>query len=175
MRRRRWELKSRNTATNLAVNGDFREKPQGGSNLPPGWSAWQDEKHPTGKFDWVESTGNGAARAAKVAWGCFIQNITAAPGQIFVVQAACRARGATMPSLTIRWQTSDHKWTHEEDDRPFDFRPGAGDWRNAFGVVTVPSDAAQLVVLLDVRGQATEEDVCWFDNIEVYHLEDANL
>lgn len=169
------ELKSRNAATNMAVNADFREKPHSGGTLPPGWSAWQDEKHPTGKFTWDESVGNGAARAAKVAWGCFIQSISAAPGQVFVVQAACRARGATTPGLTIRWQTTDHKWICEADDRPLTFPLGTGDWRNAFGVVTVPPGVGQLVVLLDVRGQVTDDDVCWFDNVEVYRLENANF
>jgi len=31
------------------------------------------------------------------------------------------------------------------------------------------------VVLLDVRGQTTDDDVCWFDNVEVFRLEDANF
>jgi len=168
-------LKSRGAATNLAVNADLREKPKDGGTLPPGWSAWQDEKNPTGKFDWDEAVGSGAVRATKVAWGCFIQSITAAPGQVFVVQADCRARGTTIAGLTIRWQTGDSRWTHEVDDRPFTFQSADGDWKRAFGVVTVPPDAGKLVVLLDVRGQASDDDVCWFDNVEVYRLEDTGF
>jgi len=163
-------LKARGAATNLVANADFRERPKGGATLPPGWSAWQDEKHPTGKFAWDETVGSGSARATKVAWGCLIQKIAAAPGEIFVVQADCRMKGATVPGVTIRWQTGGSKWTHEADDCPLTFRPGAGEWKTAFGVVTVPSDVGQLVVLLDVRGQQTEDDVCWFDNVEVYRL-----
>jgi hypothetical protein len=166
-------LKSRGAATNLVLNADFREEPKGGGKMPPGWSAWQDEKHPTGTFAWDATVGSGAARATKVAWGCFIQKLTATPGQVFVVQADCRATGATIPGLTIRWQTSNGKWTREADDRPFTFQAGAGDWKTAFGVVTVPSEAGQLVVLLDVRGQKTDDDVCWFDNVAVCRLEDA--
>ncbi|HSA11825.1 MAG TPA: hypothetical protein P5205_15800 [Candidatus Paceibacterota bacterium] len=168
-------LKKRGAATNLAVNADFRDKPKGGATLPPGWSVWQDETHPTGKFTWDETVGSGAARAAKVAWGCFIQKVAATPGQAFLVKAGCRAEGATAPGLTIRWQTSDNRWTHEADDRPFTFQPSVGDWKIACGVVTVPPEAGQLVVLLDVRGQMTDEDVCWFDNVEVYRLEAATF
>ena len=168
-------LKNRGAATNLVLNADFQAKAKGHATMPPGWSAWQDEKNRTGTFGWDEAVGNGAARASKVAWGCFIQSIPAAPGQVFVVQADCRAKGSTVPALTIRWQTSDHKWTHEADDRPFTFQPGTGDWKKTFGVVTVPPEAGQLVVLLDVRGQQTDDDVCWFDNVEVYRLEDVTF
>lgn len=169
------ELKSRHAATNLAVNADFRDKPREVSSLPPGWSAWQDEKNATGRFAWDEGVGEGAVRATRVAWGCFIQGIEAAPGQVFVVQAECRARGSTEAGLTVRWQTSDHKWTREVDDRPFTFVRGTGDWKKAFGVVTVPLGAGRLIVLLDVRGQASDADVCWFDNVEVYRLQDVQF
>ncbi len=163
-------LKARGAATNLAVNADFRERPGGGGTMPPGWSAWQDEKHATGTFAWDATVGGGSARATKVAWGCFLQRLAAAPGEIFAVSADCRVKGTAVSGVTIRWQTADGKWTHEGDDRPFAFKPGAGDWKTTFGVVTVPADAGQLVLLLDVRGQLSDEDVCWFDNIEVYRL-----
>ena len=61
------------------------------------------------------------------------------------------------------------------DNRPFTFPPGTGDWTNAFGVVTVPPEVGQLVVLLEVRSQKTDADVCWFDNVEVYRLDDASF
>jgi len=168
-------LKGNGTATNLAVNADFREGPKGGAGMPQGWSAWQDEKNATGKFGWDGSVGGGAGRAARVSWGCFIQKIAAAPGQVFVIQADCRAQGTTSPGLTVRWQTPESKWTHEPDDRPFAFKRGEGNWKRAVGVVTVPAEAGYLVLLLDVKGQKTDEDVCWFDNVEVYRLEDLKF
>lgn len=168
-------LKKRGAATNLVSNAEFLEKPKADAALPPGWVAWQDAANPAGTFAWDETVGGGAARATKVAWGCLLQNIPAAPGQVFAVRANCRARGTTIPSLVIGWQTSDNKWTHEVDNRPFTFPPVTGDWTTAFGVVTVPPGVGQLVVLLDVRGQKTDADVCWFDTVEVYRLEDANF
>ena len=168
-------IKGRGAASNLLVNADFRDKPDGDGALPEGWGAWQHEENPTGTFAWDGAVGSGAARATKVAWGCFLQSVAAAPGQVFAVQAACRSRGATVAGLVIRWQTGDGTWTHEAEDRRFAFGPGAGDWKPAFGVATVPPGAGRLVVLLDVRGQATDDDVCWFDNVEVYRLEDTGF
>lgn len=165
-------MKAGGTATNLAANAGFGEPPKSGQTLPPAWSAWQHEKDPAGTFDWDGTVGDGSARARKVKWGCFIQTLPAAPGQIFAVQADCRSNGSTAPAMTVRWQTADHKWTHEADDRTFAFASGGDGWKRAFGVVQVPPDVGRLVMLLDVRGQETADDVCWFDNVEVFRLPD---
>ncbi|MBP7950230.1 MAG: hypothetical protein KA004_11280 [Verrucomicrobiales bacterium] len=165
--------KAEGTAANLLVNADFREPPAAGAALPPHWSAWQEETHATGTFSWDEKTGEGSARAASVFGGCFIQKIVAAPSEIFVVQAQCLTRGASTPSLTIRWQTNDEKWTHEADDQTFTFAPGSGKWTQASGVATVPPGAGRLVVLLSIRGQQTAADGCWFDNVEVHRIKPA--
>ncbi|MDD4267759.1 MAG: hypothetical protein PHO07_10540 [Pirellulales bacterium] len=164
------QRKARGTAANLAVNADFRQPPTGGT-LPPGWSSWQDEKNPTGSFAWDETVGGGSARAVQVAWGCFLQQLAAVPGETFAVSADCLAKGTTTPAVTIRWQTGEGRWTHEADDALLAFEPAGGDWKTAFGVVTVPAAAGQLVVLLGVRGQQTANDVCWFDNVAVYRLD----
>lgn len=163
-------LRSRGAATNLAVNGDCSAKPERPGAKPTGWSAWQDEKHPTGKFDFDDSVGGGSARAIKVSWGCFIQKTPAAPGDAFVVKADCLSKGASMPGLTIRWQSADGKWTHEIDDKSFAFKSGKGDWKIVSAIATVPPDVGQIVVLLDVRDQQTDADICWFDNLEIYRL-----
>ena len=164
------QRKARGAAANLAVNADFRQQPTGGT-LPPGWSSWKDEKNPTGSLAWDATVGDGSARAAQVASGCFIQRLPAAPGETFAVSAECLAKGATTPAVTIRWQTSEGQWTHEADDSLLAFEPAGGDWKTAFGAVTVPAGASQLIVLLGVRGQQTASDVCWFDNVEVYRLD----
>jgi len=168
-------LKAQGGAKNLLLNADFSTPPAKGSSMPTGWSAWQDEKHVTGTFAWDQTVGGGCARATKVSWGCFIQKISAAPGETYAVQAHCRTHGATLPAVTIRWQTAQDKWTHEVDDRTFTFKPGTGEWKTAFGVVTVPPGAGKLVVLLDVHGQQTDADVCWFDNVELHRLSTVNF
>jgi hypothetical protein len=39
-------------------------------------------------------------------------------------------------------------------------------------VVTVPEGVGRLMVLLSVRGQVADGDVCWFDNLGVYRVLD---
>jgi len=163
-------LKESRAATNVVVNADFAEKPKAETAMPAGWTAWQDEKHPTGRFERDDTVGGGTARAIQVKWGCFLQKIAVAPGQVFAVGADCRTKGSTLAGLTVRWQTEEDKWAHEADDCHFQFA-GAADWKSTFGIVTVPPGTSQLVLLLDVRDQKTGEDVCWFDNVKAYRLE----
>ena len=80
-----------------------------------------------------------------------------------------------MPGLTIRWQKPDGRWTNEQDDQAFAFKPGNREWQSAFGVVTVPQEAGYLVILLGVNGQLAEEDVCWFDNLALYRMPDPEF
>ena len=170
----REEITRRQTAgtlANLARNADLARpaSPKEGA-LPSEFSAWQDEVAPTGKFSWDASVGDGAARAARVRSGCFIQSVAANPGETYVVRADCLAHGQSQPTVLVRWQTADGRWTCEPDDCSFVFKTHQGDWRQAFGVATVPPGAGKLVVLLNATGQMSELDVCWFDNLAVFRL-----
>jgi hypothetical protein len=164
-------LRSAGTLTNLARNADFAQPAsQKDGALPAEFGAWQDEKAPPGKFAWDAGVGGGAGRAARVKSGCLIQSHPVKPGETYAVQADCLPRGASNPTLVIRWQTAEGRWTHEQDDRTFVFKPSGGEWRNGFGVVTVPLDVGKLVILLNVTGQVADTDVCWFDNLALYRL-----
>lgn len=163
--------RSAGTLTNLARNADFsRPASQKDDAMPAEFSAWQDEKNPTGKFSWDTSVGAGSARATKVKWGCFIQSHSVKPGETYAVEADCLPRGASNPTLVMRWQTAESRWTHEHDDRTFVFKPQQGERRKTLGVVTVPPDVGKLVILLNVTGQVADGDVCWFDNLALYRL-----
>ncbi|HWQ92196.1 MAG TPA: hypothetical protein VN673_11035, partial [Clostridia bacterium] len=157
--------------TNLARNGDFTRSagPQSGA-LPAEFSAWQHEKGPAGAFSWDAEVGDGAGCATRVQWGCLIQSYAVNPGEMYAVQADCLPRGKSMPTLVMRWQTAESRWTREPDDRTFAFQPQPGEWRRAFGVVTVPPGAGKLVVLLNVTGQDTDADKCWYDKLRLYRL-----
>jgi hypothetical protein len=73
--------------------------------------------------------------------------------------------------VRIRWQTPDEKWTAEEQDQ-FAYAVGPVDaWANLFSVVQVPEGAGRLVVMLSVRGQHSDADVTWFDDVELYRLQ----
>ena len=168
----RAELESRRTSgtlTNLARNPAFNHPASTNANaLPLDFGSWQHE--PLGTFAWDVSVGGGSGRARKVKWGCFMQAHEAHPLECYAVEAECRSRGSTQPSLTIRWQKADGAWTRWDEDQTFTFQPGPGEWRQAFGVVTVPREAGKLVILLNANGQLTEQDVCWFDNVGLYRI-----
>ncbi|MCY2994654.1 MAG: hypothetical protein NTY19_43355 [Planctomycetota bacterium] len=165
------ELRKSGRLTNLAKNADFRRpaSPQAGT-LPAEFGAWQDEKTSTGKFAWDAEVGDGSGRVTKVKWGCLIQSVAVQPGEDYAVDVTCRSRGRSQPTLVIRWQTAEERWTQEHLDQTFPFESGDGQWQPAFGVVTVPQDVGRLVVLLNVTGQITDDDACWFDNLGVYRL-----
>jgi hypothetical protein len=161
---------------------------------PAGWSAWQSDSS-KGTFTWDRETdastkrsaqaqegaaqattasaaaAKGAARAAGVAEGCFVQRYNVQPGERYAVRAVRKMAGKGEASIRVRWQTSDSKWTAESLD-VLVFADGPRDqWREMFGVVEVPEGAGQLVILLGVRGQATPDDVAWFDDVAVYSLQ----
>ena len=111
-----------------------------------------------------------SGRATKVKWGCFIQGLAVQPGEEYAIEASCRPRGHSQPTLVIRWQTAESRWTQEHLDQTFPFESGEGEWQSASGVVTVPEGVGRLIVLLNVTGQIADEDACWFDNLGVYRL-----
>ena len=163
-------LQDAGTLTNLALNADF-SKPagQGKGAMPAEFSAWQNEK--IGRFTWDASVGGGSACATAVKWGCLIQSIPVNPGELYAIQADCLPKGKSQPTLIVRWQTADGRWTEENQDRTFAFKPYQGEWQHAFGVVTVPpANVGRLVVLLNITRQESDNDMCWFDNLALYRL-----
>jgi len=181
------DLKAAGKLVNLARNGDFGAasavsldgKPENyRENGPPaGWGAWQEEKS-HGTFTWDKAANGGgalgAARAANVGGGCFIQSFRVRPGERYPVGALCRTAGRGEARIRVRWQTPDGHWTAEMQDRlmfpePPD-QPGPDAWSTLFGVVEVPEGVGRLVILLGVAGQRSPEDVAWFDRVELYQL-----
>ncbi|MBM4037686.1 MAG: hypothetical protein FJ290_04155 [Planctomycetes bacterium] len=181
------------TLINLARNGDFGsdkalsfegtpvEWKEG--RPPAGWSAWQHEKS-KGAFTWdrdAGAAGKGAARAAGVANGCFLQSCPVKPGEHYAVGAVRRLQGKAEAWLRVRWQTAEGKWAaealdvliHCEDPRAgVHALPGGREaWGEVFGVVEVPEGVGRLVLLLCVADQPTADDVAWFDDVRVHKLE----
>ncbi len=167
---------------NLARNGDFSSstaKAMDGAEQrwhaggpPAGWSAWQRDDS-KGTFTWDRGTGaagKGAARASRVADGCFLQPYKVVPGDHFAVRAACKVHGNGSAWLRVRWQTADGRWTAESQDQLFFGETSPDNWRELFGVVEVPAGVGRLLILLGVGSQGTAEDVVWFDDVEIYGL-----
>jgi hypothetical protein len=177
-------MKAAGKLVNLARNGDFSSssaksmdgaEQQWHDGRPPvGWNSWQRDGS-KGIFAWDRETGaagKGAARASRVADGCFLQSYKAVPGERYAVRAACKVHGAGNVRLRVRWQTAEGRWTAEAQDRLFYCEASPDNWRELFGVVEVPEGVGRLSILLGVGGQSTAEDVAWFDDVELYRLTD---
>ena len=164
------------TWTNLAINGDFSERATNSLRiLPRGYSTWERVNEPRAEFAWDGRVGNGSARLSRVKEGCFVQVISVMEGEAYAVGVASLPQGDSFPTLLLRWQTGEGKWTHTARDRTLPFKPATGDWQVAWGVVPVPLGAGKMVVLLSVAGQHADTDVCWFDNLRIYHLPERSF
>ena len=177
------ELTAAGKAANRALNGDFasdkvvvadgRTAAWRKGAPPAGWGAWQADDS-KGLFTWDRESGaagKGSARAAAVAEGCFIQRCPVRPGQRYAVTASIKRHGRGRTWLRVRWQTAEDKWTAQGRDRLFSPAGPAGRWSEIFGVVEVPEAARQLVILLGVSDQPTDQDPAWFDDVALYNLD----
>ncbi len=163
-------MRASGTLTNLARNGDCRLA-NTNNHLPAEWSIWQDDGS-KGRFAFDPQTGGGSAQATGVMQGCFLQARPAQPGEVYAIEAECRTAGSTLPTLMIRWQRADGSWVRWDADITFTFSHSHADWAQAFGTVTVPDNAGKLVILLNAQHQLSERDVCWFDNVALYLLDE---
>ena len=177
------EMKQAGKLVNLARNGDFSSstaKSMDGSEAemarrparPPvgarGRRTTRREPSPgTGR---PGLPGKGAARASRVADGCFLQSYKVVPGERYAVRAACKVHGAGNAWLRVRWQTADGRWTAETQDQLFYCEASPENWQELFGVVEVPEGAGRLLILLGVGGQSAADDVVWFDDVELYRM-----
>ncbi len=175
-------MKETGKLVNLARNGDFSSstaKSMDGAEQkwhdgtpPAGWSAWQRDDS-KGTFTWdreAGAAGKGAARASRIADGCFLQSYKVTPGERYAARAACKVHGNGNAWMRVRWQTAEGRWTAETQDRLFYGDASPDKWRELFGVVEVPEGVGRLLILLCVSGQNTAEDVVWFDDVELYSL-----
>jgi hypothetical protein len=162
---------------NLLPGGDFSPVPgepeSKEGRAPSGWATWQDAKS-KGAFSWDREAGAGAkgsARLAGVANGCFVKTVKAEAGRRFAVEGVRRLKGRGEAVLVVRWQTPEGKWIHEDKDVHIPCTEPRGAWGRMFGVVQVPEGAGNLVILLSARGQASADDVAWFDDVRLYGLD----
>ena len=163
---------------------------------PAGWSSWQESKS-KGTFTWDRQVDcgiatnlrdhpsdgarpgggivtKGSARAAGVAGGCFIQACRVKPGERYAVAALRRIQGQGDAGIRVRWQTADGRWTAEHSDKLVyaqePSQAASSGWSKLFDVVEVPEGVGRLVILLGASGQASPEDMAWYDHVELYRL-----
>jgi hypothetical protein len=171
---------------NLLANGDFggtavtaagdatapADWKQGAA--PPGWSYWQSgasKGHPSWDRQ-VGRTAPGAGALVGMSWGCLIQTHEAKPGERYGFVGWCRVRGEGAPSVSLRWQTAAGKWHAETLDVSLGTVRREGEWRLMAGMGTVPEGAGKIVVLLNVNGQQSEQDVVWWDDVVLFRAPD---
>jgi hypothetical protein len=138
-------------------------------DLPAEWSVWQDESS-RGSFFWDGQIGQGSARAVKVTHGCFLQKHPAKESEQYLVTAEARVEGGSTAILMVHWQRADGSWVRWDANRSFTFPTGSDQWCKSTGLVTVPKNAQNLVILLDVYNQLSERDDCRFDNVALYRV-----
>lgn len=151
------------------------------SSPAPGWHVWIGSIARTGqpKIDWANSGGHTGKRCVQ---------LSACKGPVCVIQSvpvrsdrSCEARvwartSSAQPKccLSIRFQTTDHRWaagTH----RAFVSRSAQpGDWAQLRVVFRPPDDAAFAVFLLTADGQKPD-DTCWFDDASLVEFEPGEL
>jgi hypothetical protein len=180
-------LQAAGRLVDLARNGDFGSdaaKTAEGTPVkyregspPAGWSVWQDDRS-KGAFAWDRQTnhggGQGAAHAAEVAQGCFLQSRLVKPGERYAVAAFQKQVGKGDAAIRVRWKTADGRWIHEDRDVMI-FRDGpaespAAEWSAMLGVVQVPEGVGRLELLLGASGQVSAEDAVWYDDVRLYRL-----
>jgi hypothetical protein len=176
-------LREAGKLVDLVRNGDFGSERTADANgtelvykdgLPPaGWGQW--EAREGGSFTWDRAVGSaapGAARAAKVGEGCFIQDSAPVkPGERYHVSGSYKLRGQGSALIRVRWQTTEGKWTHDQLDKLIYGKGKAGEWVSLSGVAEVPEGVGKLIILLGVGGQMTDQDVTWFDDVHLYRLD----
>jgi len=156
-------LLSSSDTTNLLRNGDFSETTDG---KPAQWWVWQDEKDATGTF--ALDSEHGAARLAKMANGCFGQNIPVKPGERYAFGARLKQTGLGLVTVRVGWKNAAGNWTRGDAAKRL-VLPNSpeGEWRELSGAVRVPDGIAELVVTLYANGQTKETDQAWFDDVRV--------
>ena len=156
-----------NGAKNLILNGDFKAK--SGENAFQNWSSWRHEDS-HGRF--LEVDGVAAIQGDTNA--CYLQAVPVEPGKKYFISAKIGTQGDAYGALTARWQNAERGWTEESND----VRLACGDEGNrdaagrveTLGVVTVPSGARYLVLLLS--GAAGSSDaITTFDDVKIYKVE----
>ncbi|MBM3277190.1 MAG: hypothetical protein FJY95_03805 [Candidatus Handelsmanbacteria bacterium] len=166
---------------NLLPKGDFSQGPDPAprpaasadwerDGAPAQWSFWQEEVS-KGTFTWDQAAG--AARAAGVRSGVFIQAAPVRPGEGFYVAARSRTQGKGAPALDIAWKKADLSLlgvqTHKVVFLPVE-EAGPEGWSTWGTWATAPAEAGFMVLMLGAASQPITEDVLWWDEVQLVRL-----
>jgi len=182
------EIKKKGTRANLIKNGDFSANASNTTAInntpadwksvgaPANWSTWQTRvsKGTFSQDNAVNHDGSsgGAARLASITNGCIIQGFEVKPGESYVVRSWLRQIGNNLGNIRIRWQTATGKWIAQSKDvMIYAPTPTTQNWQMLAGMVTVPEDAAKLIILLNATGPASPNSIIWYDDVEAFRVQ----
>lgn len=140
-------------------------------SLPKGWGFWQVKKKGKIELDTTEGFGDKfSAKADSIGNGCFIVKTDVVSGGVYAVEAYAKGQGR--PTIRVRWQYNG-EWRSPELDGYINFEEDAGNgWKKALGIITVPAEINQLVVLMN--NNLNPGETCNFDMPAVYKVEFNN-
>lgn len=156
---------------NLLENGDFALASES-SPAPLGWNVWQSEESSgtlSRDTETVYPEHMASAKLSGVALGCFTQSFDVQEHSQYVVRVALRERGRGEGYVRVRWHTPDQEWIAKELDTVlYPTRTDKDGWQWIEGLFTAPEGAGRLVLLLNAKGQETEEDVIHYAEAQVF-------
>lgn len=158
-----------NGSINLVTNSSFTTDST--AIIPSGWDTWQssESKGIMTADNTIGFNDNSSVSASGVTNGCFTYTMAVKGGECYSISALAKQTGIESASITARWHDAAGAWIDPSYDKTFFFTSDVKGWKQAFGAMVVPTNAAKLVILLGVSKQSAQEKV-WFDDVEVYKL-----
>lgn len=190
-----WQaLQAQGRPVNLVQNGDFATQvvDQGIraaskhdstiQGIPIGWSPWQrdDSKGSFNQDPNVTHSGgkeSGSAEIKNMLNGCLSQQYNAVPGELFLVRAWVRQQGDCDSWVRVDWLTPDSKWLDNQSRGiilTLKDNSDTGGWREIQGLVTVPTGAGKLELILSEANHSSK-DIAWFDDVQLYKVPPINF
>lgn len=170
--------------TNLLANGYFDEK---GENQTPAAHDWESSGAPKGWNTWTNTPGmvvqvkNGEGRRGTAAAtisnsrgnGVILQAVNVNPDDKLFCTGWVKGKGPGTITFGFRFQEKSGKWHARRDLESSIALASANtkDWQPVAFYLKAPENCGKVVVMLGAKNQ--KEDNCiWFDDIELFKLND---
>ncbi len=113
------------------------------------------------------ASGHGSARLEGCSEAAFVQEAAVSPRRFYRFRVRARQMGEGAASVRLRWADANGEVLGETLTLA-PTAPPKGAWGVISGVLKAPDRAARLGVELRAEGQASSNDVIWYDDAELY-------
>ena len=161
------------------ASDDLAEIPDSTDVSASGWTTWKGKDDP-GIFRIQPGVGRNQSNAAvseNISGGSFISTVPVAGNQYYVLRACAKVTGNAMPTLRVQWRDKNGKWCRHSDNLSGVFSEELEDgWKRATIYINhIPDGVAYLAPLLAMnRSGMSDDETCFFDDVEVYRLQFDN-